>query len=250
MEKELGIDVARDESIPDGEAKKCHPYRCIDKDMLTVKLGYAFHFAALGAWLPFELLFLTSLDLNPLLAGLILSLQAVASSLATPLWGFVSDFTGRKKIVMTIIPIGLAATILPAPFVAVRLNDFTRNSSSLIDHNNQTSLTDRKYCTTSCGDNRMFYGMLVLFIATGFFDNVMPVFLDSNAMHAIESHSKKTSFGKQRVFSTITFGIGSVVAGAFAESFNHAYMSSFSAVVFTAVPFLLAGLPFYLLVVV
>ena len=52
MEKELGIDVARDKSIPDGEAKKCHPYRWIDKDMLTIKLGYAFHFAALGAWLP------------------------------------------------------------------------------------------------------------------------------------------------------------------------------------------------------
>ena len=249
MEKESGIE-AKDESIPDNDPKKCHPYRWIDKDMLTVKLGYAFHFAALGAWYPFMLLFLTSLDLNPFLAGSILSLRAVASSLATPLWGFVSDFTGRKKTVMTITTLGLAATILPAPFVAVGLNDFTRNSSSLIDHNNQTSLTDGKYCTTSCGDNRMFHGMLVLFIATGFFDGVMPVFLDSNAMHAIESHSRKTSYGKQRVFGAITFGIGSVVAGAFADSFNHAYMSSFSAVVFTAVLFLLAGLPFYLLVVV
>ena len=126
--------------------KNCNPSRWIDRDMISVKLSFAFHYAAIGAWYPFMLLFLISLDLDPLMAGLILSLRSVASSLATPLWGFLSDYTGRKKIVLTTITIGLSATILVLPFVAVQLNDFTRNSSSL----NETLATNGKYCTTSC----------------------------------------------------------------------------------------------------
>ena len=158
------------------------------------------------------MLFLISLDLDPLMAGLILSIHAITSSLATPLWGFLTDFTGRKKIVLTTITIGLSATLFALPFVAVQLNDFTRNSSSLITQNNQTTTTNEKYCTTSCNDNRMFHGMLILFIMIGLFDHVINVFLDSNTMRAIELHLKKPSFGNQRVFGAITFGVGSVVA--------------------------------------
>ena len=208
--------------------KNCNPSRWIDRDMISVKLSFAFHCAALGAWYPFMLLFLISLDLDPLMAGLILSLRSVASSLATPLWGFLSDYTGRKKIVLTTITIGLSATILVLPFVAVQLNDFTRNSSSF----NETLATNRKYCTTSCNDNRMFHGMLILFIIDGLFDHVINVFLDSGTMRAIDLHPKKPSFGNQRVFGAITFGVGSVAAGALADSFNHPYMSNFSGVVF------------------
>ena len=234
-----------DLEIVEKSTKNCHPRRWIDRDMVSVKLSFAFHYAAIGAWYPFMLLFLISLDLDPLMAGLILSLRSVASSLATPLWGFLSDYTGRKKIVLTTITIGLSATILALPFVAVQLNDFTRNSSSL----NQTLATNRKYCTASCNDNRMFHGMLILFISIGLFDLVTPGFLDANAMRAIEVNPRKPSFGNQRVFGAITFGIGSIVAGALADSFNHPYMSNFSGVVFITVPLLVLGLPFYMLVI-
>ena len=244
------IEVNDELELVEDNPKKCHPSRWIDKDMLSVKLAFAFHYAAIGAWYPFMLLFLTSLDLDPLMAGMILSLRSVTSSFSTPLWGFLSDYTGRKKIVITTITIGLSATILAGPFVAVQLNDFTRNSSSLVTENNQTSTTSRKYCTTSCNDNRMFHGMLIMFISIGLFDLVMPGFLDVNAMRAIQVHPKKPSFGNQRVFGAITFGVGSVVAGALADSFNHTYMSNFSGVVFVTVLLLLVGLPFYLLVVV
>ena len=64
------------------------------------------------------------------------------------------------------------------------------------------------------------------------------------------SHIQKRPVSENNKYSVLLH-LGLVVSsGAFAESFNHAYMSSFSAVVFTAVPFLLAGLPFYLFVVV
>ena len=237
------------ELVNEDNPKKCYHCRWIDRDMIPVKLSYAFYFSAVGAWYPYIMLFLISLDLDPLMAGLILSIHAITSSLATPLWGFLTDFTGRKKIVLTTITIGLSATLFALPFVAVQLNDFTRNSSSLITQNNQTTTTNEKYCTTSCNDNRMFHGMLILFIMIGLFDHVINVFLDSNTMRAIELHPKKPSFGNQRVFGAITFGVGSVVAGALADSFNHPYMSNFSGVVFITVPLLVLGLPFYMLVI-
>ena len=237
------------ELVNEDNPKKCYHCRWIDRDMIPVKLSYAFYFSAVGAWYPYIMLFLISLDLDPLMAGLILSIHAITSSLATPLWGFLTDFTGRKKIVLTTITIGLSATLFALPFVAVQLNDFTRNSSSLITQNNQTTTTNEKYCTTSCNDNRMFHGMLILFIMIGLFDHVINVFLDSNTMRAIELHLKKPSFGNQRVFGAITFGVGSVVSGALADSFNHPYMSNFSGVVFITVPLLVLGLPFYMLVI-
>ena len=247
-----GIEL-KDELIPDNKRKSCIPYKWIDTGMLSVKLCYIFHHAAIGAWYPFMLLFLTSLDLNPLLAGTILSLRSLSSAIVTPLWGFLIDYTGRKKLILAVITIGMAATILPIPFVAVEWNDFTTSNSSISSYlgENDTSptSTERKYCTTSCGDSRMFHGMLVLFIVIGIFDGVLPGFLDSNAVSAIQVHTKETSYGKQRVYGAASFGIGSVIAGATSGNFRHAYISNFSAVIFTAVPLLLAALPFCLLVV-
>ena len=134
---------------------------------------------------------------------------------------------------MTTTAIGMATTIIAGPLIASQLNGWTKGKSSLSTSNHTISTTNGKYCTTSCGDFRMFHGMLALFFVNGIFNGIIGVLLDSNTMEAIEVHTKEASFGKQRVFGAVAFFFGSLIAGAT-----------------TAGVLLLVGLPFYLFVVV
>ena len=84
--------------------KRCNSFvKWIDKDMIPVKISYILFYASLGAWSPFTVLFLTSLDLNPLQADTILAVTAVVSTIATPFWAFFSDLTGINYLYSTYI---------------------------------------------------------------------------------------------------------------------------------------------------
>ena len=82
---------------------KRNPFKWIDKEMLPVKLSYTFYYGSLGAWSPFIVIFLTSLDLNPFQSVLIWALLLIISTISTPFWAFLCDLTGRKKTIMTTI---------------------------------------------------------------------------------------------------------------------------------------------------
>eukprot|EP00111_Clytia_hemisphaerica_P009051 TCONS_00026521-protein len=217
----------------------------IDIKLIPVKVAYICYYAATGAWWPFMILFLTSLGLNPFLAGLCICLRTAVSTFAAPFWGFISDYTGRQRLLYVILTLGMVVTILPAPFVATQFNDFDGNSTDDVSLNpNATrSLVGPNYCTTECGDNRMFHVMVALFISMGLFEYTLPGFIDSNVMSIVSNHPL-TNFGHQRVFGSIGFAIGSLIAGAAADHFKHDRLTNFAAAVFIAVPFLLVGLPF------
>ena len=144
-----------------------------------------------------------------------------------------------------ILVIGLSTTVFPAPFLARHLNLFDREMNTTL---NSTMEGDNKYCTSECGDNRMFHAMLALFAAMGLFEYTLPGFNDSNVMRIIKSNRRKTNYGAQRTFGAIGFAIGSLISGVASDRFSHKYLSNFTGSFITFLPFALLGLPFYLIV--
>jgi len=231
------------------------PFYMIDKRMIPSKVSYILYLASCGAWWPYMMVFLTSIGLTPFEGGLVICVRTLVSTFAGPFWGFLSDSTGREKLIYTILVIGVIVTAFPAPFIAWSLNDFDRQQASVIRNgssNLNTTLqkdTDlEKYCTSNCGDNLMLYAMLGLFSAMGIFEYTLPGFLDSNVMKIIESNKKKTDFGRQRLFGAIGFAIGSFSSGAASESFTHKHLSDYTGSLIVFLPFALLGLPFYWIV--
>ncbi|XP_066937039.1 uncharacterized protein [Clytia hemisphaerica] len=290
--------------------KVANIFKHINVKLIPVKLAFIFYYSSIGAWWPYMMLFLTSLGLNPFLAGLCICVRTVVSTFSVPFWGFISDFTGRQHIVYVILTLGYAATTLSGPIIATKLNHFDRNSTvngSMNVHDSNTTLlirnstlfdqrtphsnhnltglylpsisrdyetnstdpivkrnsnssfsqskldkhsieTDNQplYCTSECSDNRMFTFMIILSICMGLFEFSLPGFIDVNVMTVTSKHPK-TSFGFQRVFGSAGYAFGSVLAGFVADRFQHQTLTTFSAPIFVSVPFLVAGLPFYVM---
>ena len=198
------------------------------------------------------MVFLTSIGLTPFEGGLVICIRTVMSAIAGPFWGFLSDSSGREKLIYTILVIGMIVTVFPAPFIARSLNDFNRQQTPTIKNNSSNVNTTLhydtnldKYCTSACGDNLMFYAMLGLFSAMGIFEYTLPGFLDSNVMKVMESNEQKTDFGRQRLFGAIGFAIGSFSSGAASDSFTHKYLSDYTGSVIVFLPFVLLVLPFF-----
>ena len=93
------------------QKKQC---RFIDIQVISAKISYFMYYAAVGAWWPYMMLFLTSLGLSPFLSGLIICLRTAVSSFAAPFWGFITDYTKKRKITLTLLCVGMAVTLLPA----------------------------------------------------------------------------------------------------------------------------------------
>eukprot|EP00111_Clytia_hemisphaerica_P006723 TCONS_00019438-protein len=108
--------------------KVANIFKHINVKLIPVKLAFIFYYSSIGAWWPYMMLFLTSLGLNPFLAGLCICVRTVVSTFSVPFWGFISDFTGRQHIVYVILTLGYAATTLSGPIIATKLNHFDRNS--------------------------------------------------------------------------------------------------------------------------
>ena len=71
-----------------------------------------------GAFVPFINVFLTSIGLSVSEAGFIGGMRLVSSSVAGPLWGFLADHTGYRKLIFTVLCLCTAFTISSLPWTA------------------------------------------------------------------------------------------------------------------------------------
>ena len=75
-----------------------------------LRLGYRWHFAAVGAFMPFAALSYRALGLSGLSVGILTALPACALALCAPLWGAVSDSLAIHRLVLRVV-LGLAALV-------------------------------------------------------------------------------------------------------------------------------------------
>ncbi|MCB1937109.1 MAG: MFS transporter, partial [Nitrosomonas sp.] len=67
---------------------------------------YFFHFAVLGAFVPYWSLYLQSLSFSALQIGILMSLLLVTRIFAPTAWGWLADHTGRRMMVVQFAALG------------------------------------------------------------------------------------------------------------------------------------------------
>ena len=221
----------------------------VNKRMLPGKLSYFFFFASFGSYLPFLNVFFTSIGLKASQAGFIAGLRATASSIASPLWGVVADKTGRRKMIFVIICIGTLLFVFPMPWIAksVRNIKYRHNSQQQLiiqnDTNASTYLPSSKSCKLDLNTNNLFYVMLTIAVLASLFDTTIPGFIDSAVMNAVSKSKRKATFGKQRLFGSVGFGITSVIVGICADHYESQSLSSYTPAFFVFLPAILILIP-------
>lgn len=101
----------------------------------------------------------------------------------------------------------------------------------------------RDACVRKPFANTLFYVMMAMFILEQCLTGPLVSLLDSFIMNVVTSSSDPTSFGIQRVFGSIGFGVFSFLSGFTADNFDHTSLSKYSPVFFLSAPLFLIMIP-------
>jgi PPP family 3-phenylpropionic acid transporter len=94
----------------DGPASTAHWRRA----SWRLRLGYLWHFAAVGAFMPFAALYYRDLGLSGVSVGILTALPSFALALCAPLWGAVSDALAIHRLVLRVVLVLAALLALAA----------------------------------------------------------------------------------------------------------------------------------------
>lgn len=78
----------------------------IKKSMLPSKVAYFIYFSAWGCYLPFINIFLVTVGLTYEEAGFISGMCYAFQAVACPLWGFIADTTGQRRLCFIVLCLG------------------------------------------------------------------------------------------------------------------------------------------------
>ena len=187
----------------------------IDWYMFPSKICFLLQDGIFGMFWAYLVVFFTSAGLDIKEAGFISGIRFLTATLTTPLWGFVSDYTGCRKLIFVILCLGTALTVFPLPWVANAFRDITCNITTIQDH---TQLSHE--CNTKLFSSRLFYAMLILICISSMFSNPIHGLTDSFVMNTIKSSERETDYGKQRVFGGIGFGLTNFIVGLSIDNFG------------------------------
>ncbi|XP_066932286.1 major facilitator superfamily domain-containing protein 6-like [Clytia hemisphaerica] len=214
-----------------------------DLRMVPSKLSYLFFYGAQACYITYFNVFFTSLGLTATQAGLITGLRAIPAFIGAPLWGMLADYTGQRKALLLLLSVMHLSMVFPMPWIAKHVNDFELGKNHTSYNNGTITYIDIKYCTAECGDSTMFYVMMSVMLASGFVELAIGSFLDSFVMNLVEKSTKKTNFGRQRLFGAIGFAATSFVAGIFVDRYEDEYLSDYTAAFYVFFPIFLIFIP-------
>lgn len=193
--------------------------------MVPAKIGFFLLFAMQGSYLPFLNVFLTSLGLSVSKAGLITGLRAVPAFLASPVWGLLADYTGRRKTIFILLQIATLLLIFSLPwagrhlYVKQSLAKYNQTVSVQVEPIAKTlNITNDLYLTpvpeilseTYVETNTktlstLFYVMLALLLTSAIFDSSLIAFINAVIVKLVRSN--EAAFGKQRMFGSLGFSL-------------------------------------------
>jgi len=110
--------------------------------MIPVKLTYFLWGCTNGSYPIYLNPFLTSSGISKTKAGFITGIIFAVSSVAAPLWGMLSDYTGRRKLILVLICVTAAASMFTLPIAESKLVTTSHNVNSTCSAVRSTNSTN------------------------------------------------------------------------------------------------------------
>ena len=216
----------------------------INKNMVLSKVAYFFAFVPIGLMVLFNTVFLISLGLSTQQSGLINGLRTVSRIFGAPLWGWVADRTKGHRAIMMILCLGSIIFTLPQPWIAYWINEplykehvpfqSQGNSASRMQNlsmaNLSTSSTYKSAKVTKDSSELLFGAMLTLNLLSSFFEGPIIGFLATITMQKVSRNPFKCSFGRQRAFGAIGWGLSAFAAGYISDVLRFPNVSPYTPV--------------------
>lgn len=213
----------------------------VDKRMLFCKMGHFTFYSALGCCIPYMTIFFVSVGLSRKEAGFISGICFIFSALSSSLWGFLADYTKKRKLILIILCLLSTLIIVAKPLVVWKVNkdynSFCFTNSSMIN-----STASVEGCERKPFQSTLFAVVLVMYILLQCFCIPISSQLDALIMNIIKCNPG-TSFGNQRVFGAIGFGISSFLSGIAADNFSVPSFSNYTPVFIISSPIFLILIP-------
>jgi len=210
-------------SLPPAESK----WYTVDKTMLACKLSYFFDQAKEGSLWPYLVLFQVSSGLGTFQAGIVNGLRFIGCLLGGPLWGMIADQKRIHRPLAIVITIFAVTLQCSQPFIASYLGPADKNTCPSRS-NETTEEAERRQSLGLVHNDKMFYTLLIVSIFACFFDGTTLSFVDSGVQKRIKVSKHPIDFGRQRLFGSVGYAVGSVASSAGIRYFPHANVSCYA----------------------
>ena len=187
------------------------------------------------------IVFLMSIGLTPVEAGLIGGIRLIGGVIGGVFWGFVADYKKQYRIITGIVCIGSIAVMSLQPLLSVWIGDKKKNTcQNTAEHTNTSTFggnfTKQNKTVTPeqsahiPSSNILFYAILLLKVISKFFKGPHIPFTDSGAVEKCRMLPHKPNFGNQRMFGAVGFAAGIMISNVFLDHFPKASVSCYTAI--------------------
>lgn len=217
----------KNEEMDDKKGAKYSMFR-IDTHMIPCKITYLFWGGVIGTNSPFLNPFFVSLGLTTSQAGFITGFRSVASLLANPFWGFLADYSGRRRLVTFCLCFGSLVAVFPIPWVVSAVQ-----KHSVINNTCTNATLGEVHFPEHCfvRDKTLLFYVLLSVLATGaLFVIPLPGYMDTIAMTVVKTSNSGATYGGQRIWGSIGYCIFHFTAAYAADHYNVEGMSQYTAV--------------------
>jgi len=230
----------------------------VNKRMVPSKIAYILSGGHLGSHIAFLNLFFTSVGLSPIHAGIITGMNYASPIITGPIWGYVADFTGRRKLVLCILCLGGAFPIFSMPWIArsiyplsmFKCNATMLNATGISFVTNQYSGISYSFKSHAecevlkeAALKSLYQVLLAIIIIASSCLVPLPTYIDTIVMNVVKTSKSRTTYGQQRIYGSFGFSIANFFAGMAADHYQQKDMSQYTAVFFLFLPYTLMLIP-------
>ena len=232
----------------------------IDKSTITSKLANFFLGAKCSSYEPYMIIFLLSIGLTPMQAGVIGGFRLVGTITGGIFWGFLADCKKQYRLVLAIVSAGSVITMGLQPLLSLWFGDKRNNvcpkkshtelaSKIFINETKKINTTMSMELFTDQNNNFLFYIMFAINVISKFFESAHFGFTDSGVMEKCRELPHKPDYGKQRMFLSVGWVAVILVSNIFVDYFPKSSISCYAAVFVThgmfTIPFFIASFILY-----
>ena len=235
--------VTKAESLSKRKKEKLRrgKWQYVDQYTLVVKLTYFLLGAKTSSFEPYMIVFLVSIGLTPVEAGLIGGIRLIGAVIGGVFWGFVADYKKQYRLIIGIVCIGSIVTMGLQPLLSVWIGDKEKNICQYTAKHTNTStfggsFTKQNKSVTSeqstqiSSSNILFYAILLVNVISKFLEGPHISFTDSGAVEKCRILPHKPNFGSQRMFGAVGFAAGIMISNIFVDHFPKSSVSCYTAI--------------------
>ena len=188
--------------------------------MIPAKLSNFFFLGMVGTYAQYTNIFLRDVGLSITETGFISGMTYTTMAVFSPIWGLLVDYTGRRKLIFFILFLAMICCVFSLPFVAGLINsthDVT--SPNVTSHNVTISSHHNSF------SSKIFIAMLSLEICSKIFVSPLHSMIDAAVMNVIEMKEPGSTYGDQRVYGGLSFGVVAFLSGVAIDHFGSHFVS-------------------------